>query len=224
VTVAVIGGTATADTDFTAVPDLTITIPAGDSSASTTFTLEALDDAEVEGPETVRLLPQAPAGLTVAEVTVEITDNEVASDSLTLTADPAQVNEGGGATAVTVTAALDGAVRSDATIVTVTVTPGTAEAGTDYTAPGSFEVTIPAGATAGTATIMLTPVDDLNAEDVETIELTGTTAAGLTVTGASIGIIDDDVASTGVTLTVAPLEVEEAAGAFLSFLQRRRSR
>ena len=83
--------------------------------------------------------------------------------------------------------------------------------GDDYTATQVI-LTIPAGQTSGTATLTLTPVDDLLAEGDETVQLTGT-AAGLNVIPVPVTIADNDVLPTGVTLTVAPDTVDEGAGA-----------
>ena len=212
VTVAVISGTATAGTDFAEVAEFGLTIAAGETEGTGTFTLTLMDDALSEGPETVRLVAQAPAGLTVTEAAVEITDDDAASTGLTLSAEPAAVGEGAGATDVAVTATLDGAARGSAIIVTVTVAPGTAEAGTDYVSVGSFEVMIPVGEVSGTGTFTLTPTDDTLSEGPETVALTGSAPDGLTVTDTTLEIIDDDAASTGVTLTAAPVSVAEDAG------------
>ena len=212
VTVAVISGTATAGTDFAEVAEFGLTIAAGETEGTGTFTLTLMDDALSEGPETVRLVAQAPAGLTVTEAAVEITDDDTASTELTLSAEPAAVGEGAGATDVAVTATLDGAARDSVTIVTVTVAPGTAEAGTDYVSVGSFEVMIPVGEVSGTGTFTLTPTDDTLSEGPETVALTGSAPDGLTVTDTTLEITDDDAASTGVTLTAAPVSVAEDAG------------
>ena len=212
VTVAVISGTATAGTDFAEVAEFGLTIATGETEGTGTFTLTLMDDALSEGPETVRLVAQAPAGLTVTEAAVEITDDDVVSTGLTLSAEPAAVDEGAGATDVAVTATLDGAARDSVTIVTVTVAPGTAEAGTDYVSVGSFEVMIPVGEVSGTGTFTLTPTDDTLSEGPETVALTGSAPDGLTVTDTTLEITDDDAASTGVTLTAAPVSVAEDAG------------
>ena len=212
VAVSVVSGTATAGTDFAEVAEVVVTITAGETEGRAAFTLEPLDDELAEGPETVRLVPQALAGMTVTETTVEITDDDTTSTAVTLTAEPASVAEAAGATVVEVTATLGGAVRTEATIVTVTVAPGTAEAGTDFVAVGSFEVMIPVGEPTGTGTFTLEPLDDALAEGPETVELSGSTPDDLTVGGATVEILDDDAASTAVALMAEPANVDEDAG------------
>ena len=75
----------------------------------------------------------------------------------------------------------------------------------------NFTVTIGANATSGTGTFTLTPTQDLLVEGDETISVKGT-ATGLTVTGASLTLEDEETASTGVTLSVNPTSVGEADG------------
>ena len=133
---------------------------------------------------------------------------------MTLSVNPTSVGEADGATAVVVTAALDGAARGSATAVTVAVGDGgdSATEGTDYATVSDFTVTIGANATSGTGTFTLTPTQDLLVEGDETISVKGT-ATGLTVTGASLTLTDDETASTEVTLSVNPTSVGEADGA-----------
>ena len=81
VSVSVRGGTATAGTDFAAVPGFTIRIPGGVRSASGTFTLRPTADSAAEGGETVRVEGSAkdgPHDLEVLGATVTIDDEEVA--------------------------------------------------------------------------------------------------------------------------------------------------
>ena len=76
-----------------------------------------------------------------------------------------------------------------------------------------FTVTIGANATSGTGTFTLTPTQDLLVEGDETISVKGT-ATGLTVTGASLTLEDEETAAatTAVTLSVNPRSVSEGAG------------
>ena len=80
---------------------------------------------------------------------------------ITLSLSPVEVDEGATAT-VTVTAAFTGiSTLTEATEVEVEVVAGTATEGTDFIAiPGSITVTIPAGASSGTASFMLTALED----------------------------------------------------------------
>ena len=147
-----------------------------------------------------------------AELTLE--DDDEASTSVELSVSPAVVSEDGGAQQIEVTAALDGAARSEATPVTVTVGAAgdAAASGTDYQAASDFVLTIPEGFVSGEATFTLTPVDDEIAEGDEAITVHGS-ASGLTVNGAELTLNDDDTASTSVSLSVSPASASEDGGA-----------
>ena len=215
VTVSVAAGTASAD-DFTAVADFALTIEALATSGSADFTLIPVDDAVAEGNETVTVSgTTAASGLTVATpgATVTITDNDTASTRIGLSVSHARVAEDAGATVVTVTAMLDAASRTADTVVTVSVAPGTGDAG-DFTPVASFPLTIPATETSGTAMFTLTPSADRLEEGDETIAVRGTVtgAPSLRVSPATITLTDVFTASTAVTLSVAPATVSESVG------------
>ena len=93
--------------------------------------------------------------------------------------------------AVTVTGTLNGAERSEPTVVTVAVTGRTAGAG-DFAAIDDFDLTIPANAPNDTPTFALIPVDDNENEDDETVEISGSTASALTITPTTLIITDND--------------------------------
>ena len=75
VTVSRTGGTATSGTDYAAVSDFTITIPAASTSATGTFSFAPTDDTVAEGAETVILTGSA-TGLGSATATLTITDDD----------------------------------------------------------------------------------------------------------------------------------------------------
>ena len=203
------GDSATEGTDYATVPDFTVTIGASSTSGTGTFTLTPTQDVLAEGDETISVEGTA-TGLTVTGASLTLTDDDTASTGVTLSVDPASVGEEDSATAVVVTAALNGAVRGSATAVTVAVGDGgdSATEGTDYATVSDFTVTIGASSTSGTGTFTLTPTQDVLDEGDESIQVGGT-ATGLTVTGASLTLTDDDTASTGVTLSVDPASVGE---------------
>ena len=210
VTVSVAGGSAAA-ADFAPVSSFELTIGATEASGTGRFTLAPTDDGVAEGPETV-LVTGAAAGLTVIPAELTITDNDVAATGITLTVDPATVSEGAGEEEVAVTATLNGAARTEATVVTVSVAGGSAAAA-DFAPVSSFELTIGATEASGTGTFTLAPTDDGVAEGPETVLVTGAAeASGLTVTPAELTIEDNDMAATGITLTVDPATVSEGAG------------
>ena len=215
VTVSVAPGTASAD-DFTAVTDFTLTIEALATSGSADFTLIPVDDAVAEGNETVTVSgTTAASGLTVATpgATVTITDDDTASTQIDLSVSHPRVAEDAGATVVTVTALLDAGSRTADTVVTVSVAPGTGDAG-DFTPVASFPLTILAKETSGEATFTLTPSADRLEEGDETIAVRGTVTGvpSLRVSPATITLTDVFTASGAVTLSVAPATVSESVG------------
>ena len=136
------------------------------------------------------------------------------STEVTLTVDPAAVDEGDDATTVTVTGTLNGGTRAAATVVTVSVgvpVDGAVE-GTDYATVNGFTLTIDAGLTTGTQTFTLTPADDDVDEANEALTVAGsTTAAGFTVNPTAVTIADDD--ERGVEVGVTALTVSEGGDA-----------
>ena len=211
VTVSRTGGTATPGTDYPAVTDFVITIPAEQTSGTATLSFDPSGDGLAEGGETVILTGTA-TGLTAGTATLTITDDDPAPTEVTLSLNPAAVGESAAATAVTVTASLNNSPLPTATTVTVSRTGGTATSGTDYTAISDFTVTIQGGQTSGTATLSFDPTGDGLAEGGETVILTGS-ATGLTSGTATLTITDDDPAPTAVTLSLNPAAVGESATA-----------
>ena len=202
-------GTATSATDYQAVNNFTLTIPANQTSGTGTFTFTPTNDSAAESAETV-ILSGSATGLTGDTATLTITDDDT-STALELSVSPESVAEDAGPTTVTVTAALDGAARTTATTVTVSDGgTGTATSATDYQAVNNFTLTIPANQTSGTGTFTFTPTNDSAAESAETVILSGS-ATGLTGDTATLTIADDDT-STALELSVSPESVAEDAG------------
>ena len=210
VNVLVAGDTATAGDDFAPVPSFTITIPAIQPSGQNTFTLTPVNDTIAEGEETLQVSGTA-TGLTVDRATLTLRDDDTASTGIALTLNPQRVTEQGGQQTVTVTAMLDAGARTGDTVVNVSVAEASATEGTDFTAVGNFQITIPATQPSGQNTFSLTPVNDTIAEGDETLQVSGT-ATGLTVDGATLTLADDDTASTGIALTLDPQRVTEDGG------------
>ena len=128
---------------------------------------------------------------------------EIPATAIDLTVEPTEVDEDAGVTTLTVTATLNGARRTEETVVTLSVEAGTATATDDYTTGAVPTLTIAAEERSGTATFTLTPVDDTTGEGDETVTIGGTvTVETLTVNGTQVTIIDDDATPVPVTLTL----------------------
>ena len=192
-----VGGTV--DTDLTVEPIL-LTFAADDWDAARTVSVSAGEDADADNDtatltHTVSGADYGAHGVTAADVTVTVSDDETASTRVALAVSGETVDEAAGATEVTVTATLDSAPRSSATDITVSVgaVGDMATEGTDYATVNDQTLTILAGQTSGTATFMLTPTDDDFDEPDETLTVAGSTAVpGLSVTGTTVTIVDDD--------------------------------
>ena len=209
VTVGRAGDTAASGTDYTPVAGFAVTIAAGQTTGTASFTLRPTDDQVAEGPEEITVQGTA-SGLTVDDATLTLNDDDAASTSVSLSLDPGSVSEDAGSVSVEVTAELNGAAGTEPTAVNVTVgrTGDSAIAGTDYTPVAGFAVTIAAGQTTGTASFTLRPTDDQVAEGPEEITVQGT-ASGLSVDDATLTLNDDDAASTSVSLSLDTASVSE---------------
>ena len=185
-------------------PDVTVsgavTFTAGNWSTARTVTVSAGQDTDAADDTAVigHTVSGADYGsVTAASVDVTVDDDETASSGVTLTVVPESVSEGANATTVTVTAGLNGGTRGDATPVAVTVGSGTAESGTDFAAVAGFTISIPANTQSHTGTFSLGPTQDTVDEPDETVSVAGDVrCSGLTVTGSTIEIIDDDASPT----------------------------
>ena len=209
VTVSVGGtGTATSGTDYAAVTDFTVTIPANATSGTGTFSLTPTQDTAVEGSETIGVSGTG-TGVTVTGTTVTLTDDDT-YPAVTLTAAPSSVGEQAPGTAVTVTATSTSAVSLARTVTISVGGSGTATSGTDYAAVSDFTVTIPANATSGAGTFTLAPTDDTALEGDETIGVSGT-SPGTTVTGTTLTLADDDRPTIALATVPANLKVAEDA-------------
>ena len=178
-----------------------ISIPEGASEGTATFTLVVNNDAVVEGPtaETVQA-EGSPVTISGTEYLATGASLGIDDDDLgiTLTLSGSSVAEGAGnAGGVTVTPSFTGASDStltSATEVELSFTAGAGGEAADFTAPGTaITVSIPAGATSGSAVALtgLGITDDAIAEDAEVITVGGT-VTGFTVGAASLSIAASD--------------------------------
>ena len=185
-------GTATDGTDFTTITTTTLTIPAG--STSGTFNVVTTGDTTDEPNETGTITLQNASNATITGDTTTadfvITDDD-ATPSITI-ADQT-VTEAGTAT---FTATLSNASSSDVTVV-YTSSSGNATDGTDYTGVTST-LTIPAGNTSGTFTVVTTTDTTNEVDETATVTLSSPTNATISDDSAILTITDDD--EVGITI------------------------
>ena len=211
VTVTVMGSGDPDAVDFTAVRDFTITIPEGVTSGRGMFTLTPENDNLEESSETLTV--DGTADLPVTGTSVTITDDDVASDGIVLSASPARVSEEGGAVPVRVTASLNGAARQTGTTVTVSVAGSGNPDAVDFQPVQDFTITISPNAANGEGTFTLVPLDDGTAEADETLTLSGVSdVSALPVTPTTVRLADDDDPSTQILLSAVPERVSEGDG------------
>ena len=187
VTVRVEEGTARKRWDFWRVEDFTLTISANQASGTATFALALVDDDEPEDAETLRLIGTA-AGRAVTGAVLTITDDDSAQVALSVSPDTVAESAATGGQAVIVTGSLIDETMATDTVLTVSVSGGTARAN-DYVTVADFSLTIATGQASGTATFTLTTINDTDLEPDETLVVAGT--GELNVAPAVITISDD---------------------------------
>ena len=148
--------------------------------------------------------------VTADDVRIEIDDDDSAVKRVTLSVVPNGVSESAGATQLTVTGSLNGGARSQDTVVSLSMSGGTAAA-SDFTAT-SATLTIAAGNTSATAHLTFTPTDDSLVEGDETAHIVGS-ASGLQVTRTSVTILDDDE-TLRVSVSPTSLSFQEGGSSF----------
>ena len=180
-------GTATDGTDFTTITTTTLTITAGQTSATfdVVTTEDNIDEANETG--TITLQNASNASITGDTTTADfvITDDD-ATPSITIADE--SVDEAGTAT---FTATLSGPSSSDVTVVYNT-SSGTATDGTDYTGVTNNTLTIPAGSTSGTFTVVTTADTDNEVDETASVTLSSATNATISDDTAVLTITDDD--------------------------------
>ena len=180
---ATVTNTPTRDVDYKLVFGPPFIIPAGATEGTTTLTITPINDTDVVQRGAIYI--QVTVGAVLATRTIVIADDDANSMNIALTADPATISEGDGATDVVVTGTLDGKVfgANVVLILTIDSDPKDTDANgnvvdvveatrdIDYLAR-MRPLTIPAGSVSGTTTITITPDDDKSAEGDEIIRVT----------------------------------------------------
>ena len=212
-------GTATAGTDYTAGSGR-LTFNTGDSSR-TVFVTVASDDVD-EPDETFTVMLSNPSGATIedgaATGTIRDGDDE---PKVTLIVTPNPLHENGGVS--TVTARLDRA-SSEATTVTVSVTPVAPTVEDNYEVSDNLELRIAAGATTSTGRVTITGVNNREHSPNKEISVSGTAVNSQGVTDpdpVTLALFDDD-GPPSVTLHLTPDSITENGG--LSTVTARQSR
>lgn len=187
-------GTATAGTDYTAVPATTVSFLAGETTKSVAVTVNG--DPMFEPDEDFRLVLSSPVGATVSDNTGVATIVNAAAAAAYLSVSDAVVTEGNTGTK----AATFNITRSGSTAQAVTLkyatSGGTASAGIDCTAVPLTPLTFLPGET--TKSVAVSVLGDTVVERNESFLLALSAAVGATVSdiAGSGTIVDDDGAVT----------------------------
>ena len=195
----------TTEGDYTVSGTRAITIPGGTVSGSTTVAFTAVEDGIREARSETVLIGGGNDDYLVFGAELDVID----SPTIELTVPSVSVTENGSAQTVTITAALgdpSDSPRARPIVVSLDLS-GSAGSG-DYTFAGPLQVTIPAGARSGSASLTLNPTDDRLLEGDETIVVSGSTPA-LTVVGTGTITIEDDETAPEVILTADPDTIQE---------------
>ncbi len=200
IAISVAGVTATAGEDFAAVGNFTISVPAGESSATGTFDLTPTDDALDEADETL-VVSGTLADNSVAPATLTITDNDDAP-ALSIAAPAAVVEGDSGESDMDFTVTLSAASGRQVT-VKYALGGGTATSGTDHAAFAGGALTFAAGDTEKTLTVKVTG-DEVDEED-ETVVMVLSEPVNATIAKSTVtATITDDDSSPVVAPLLAP--------------------
>ena len=202
-------GTATSGTDYTALSATTLTITAG--TTSQTFNVSVQGDTTAELDETVVITLGNPTNATVSTAPRTGTGTGTITDDDTLSISSPFVDEGdSGSANLVFTVSLGGPKAAAVTVNYADAGTGTATSGTDYTAVTAGTLTIAAGATSGTITVLVTGDTTVEADETVVIALSNASGADLSTTASSgTGTIRDDDASGTPTFSINSPTVTE---------------
>ena len=197
------GDNATEGTDYSPVSDFTLTIAAGESSGTASFSLTPTDDELIEGDESISVTGSTTAtDLGVTGTSVVIVDND--DRGVVVSATALGVPEGGNSPYTVVLKSKPSA--------TVTVTPSVTGSPDVTVSPTSLSFTTSTWSEAQTVTVSAARDDDA-ADDTATVTHTVSGGDYASVTAADVAVTVDDDTSVEVALTVSATSVREAAGA-----------
>ena len=195
------------DTDYSATL-ASIEIRRRKSSGTATITITPKD----QGTGIITLTGSL-AGINVIAGQIRITAASLGITSLTAT--PASVRENVGLTEIALTVTLDQAPVVDETVTFRITSPSSgtkAVRDIDYRAilpPGSA-ITVAAGRTRGTATLTFTPLDNEEEDGHRSLDVQATSSGGVART--TITILDDEILTQTIELSVSPAQIREDAG------------
>ena len=209
VPISVAGSETSGAVGFASVTDFHVMLARGQRSGTTTFALTPEDDVVDEMDETITISSTHSA--VSAPTTLKLTDDDAAPSGISLSLDPTSVDEGAGATRVTVTATVEGGTTFASAQTVDLSAAGSGMAGVVGFAPvPDFSFTITAAEAAGTATFTLNPEDNEVDEADEVVTLSSSNAN--VRSAVRLTIVDDDETPTGISLALDPSTISEGLG------------
>lgn len=214
-------GTATDGTDYSSVNSTTITISAGSTTGTKTFT--PTDDSIYEGNESTTITISSIAGADATESgTQSITFTIIEDDSgpsITLSVSHSSVLEGD-STTVNITAT---ATNLSSENITINLsTSGTATDGVDYTSLNGESITISAGSLAGTKSFISLSDSENETSETVIIDISSVSGGGAIENGTQQETITVfDTAEESIYLTPATNQVWEDSNGTYLYIQTR---
>ena len=199
--------TAASGTDFTAVTDFNLRIPANMLSGTANFTLASLNTIPFRGSKSLTVSGSS-TGFVVNGAQLTINDQTTVTLSLRSGGSALSSVVEGSTTQVTVRASLPSGATASASASDLTITVGgvagdSAASGTDFTAVTPFTLTIPANALSGTANFTLVSANTIPTGSLKRLTVSSSTT-GIDVTGAQLTITARPETPTVPTETVPP--------------------
>ncbi len=177
------------DDESEATVPATATFNPGETT--TTVTLTAVDDNDVDGTQTVTITASGEI-FPDATDTVDVTDDEVAA--LTVSVDPATISENGGTSAATVTITRNTGFFDNLEV----------SLSSDDTSEATLPATVSFGPEQSSATVPLAAIDDAIADGTQTVTITAS-ADGFEDGTGTVDVTDDEVATLTVSILAASI-------------------
>lgn len=208
------GAATTADNDYTAVVNQTLTF-AGAAGETETFTVTPTSDGTLEGNETVEInMSGLSTNNGVDAGDIDITDGATVTilndDSISGSVNDPSVAEGdSGSTTLTYTVTLSDPAPAGGASFSYATTDGTASDGTDYTGV-TGTVSIAVGQTTGTIDVTVSGDSVVERDETITLTLSNPTGTDVVIDDATgTGTITNDDAA---TVTIGDVALDENSG------------
>ena len=199
--------------DFTITSNKTLTVLAGSISSTGTVTITGVDNSVDEPDKSVTVTATVSGGRGVSapsSQTLTILDDDT-TPTVTLHLSPSSISENGGTASVT--ASLSGPSSQDVTVV-VSASPVSPTVSSDFTITSNETLTIPAGSTRSTGTVIITGVDNSVDEPDKTVTVAATVRGhGVSAPSSRTLTILDGEGTPTVTLDLSPSSISENGGA-----------